>query len=230
MSERFWVFAYGSLMWRPGFAFDEAQPATLTGYARAFCVYSTHHRGTERKPGLVLGLDRGGVCHGRAYRVPDDQAGAVHDYLRAREQVNGVYRERRVPVDLDDGSGRRVRALTYIVERAHPGYAGRLPVQRQADIIRGARGLSGPNIDYLANAIEELGEAGAGADQRALQSILSLIHPFFRRAARNGSAPSPVARALVAAEQRRAPLVRQPKRLERRRFLYRMNCERLSTG
>ena len=47
-------------------------------------------------------------------------------YLRAREQVNGVYRETHVPVALIEGPRREVLALTYIVERAHPSYAGRL--------------------------------------------------------------------------------------------------------
>ena len=64
-----WVFGYGSLMWRPGFAYEEAQHARLTGYRRCFCIYSVYHRGTPERPGMVLGLDRGGACEGIAYRV-----------------------------------------------------------------------------------------------------------------------------------------------------------------
>jgi hypothetical protein len=64
-----WVFAYGSLMWRPGFRYEEARRARLTGYSRRFCIYSVHHRGTPERLGLVLGLDRGGVCEGVAYRI-----------------------------------------------------------------------------------------------------------------------------------------------------------------
>lgn len=56
----FWVFAYGSLMWKPGFEFEEASPALLRGYHRAFCIASTHYRGNPEVPGLVLGLDREG--------------------------------------------------------------------------------------------------------------------------------------------------------------------------
>src|SRR5579871_1904051 len=63
----FWVFGYGSLMWRPGFDYLEARPALLRGYHRAFCVESTHYRGTPECPGLVLGLDRGGACRGRVF-------------------------------------------------------------------------------------------------------------------------------------------------------------------
>ena len=65
----FFVFAYGSLMWRPDFPFIEIMPATLYGYHRAFCITSTHYRGNTERPGLVLGLDRGGKCIGRLYRI-----------------------------------------------------------------------------------------------------------------------------------------------------------------
>jgi glutathione-specific gamma-glutamylcyclotransferase len=103
-----WIFGYGSLMWRPDFAFIERQPARLTGYHRCFCITSTHHRGTAERPGLVLGLDRGGYCAGVAYRVAAEDEACVLAYLRKRELVNGVYREARSTVDL--GDGRRVTA------------------------------------------------------------------------------------------------------------------------
>nr|MCU0831318.1 gamma-glutamylcyclotransferase [Rhizobiaceae bacterium] len=89
-----WVFGYGSLMWRPGFVHEEALPARLTGYHRALCVRSLVHRGTPERPGLVLGLDKGGSCKGIAFRVTADRRDAVVDYLRARELVTNVYRER----------------------------------------------------------------------------------------------------------------------------------------
>src|ERR1700750_1382885 len=88
-----WVFGYGSLMWRPGFEFIEQVPARLIGEHRALCVYSFVHRGTPEKPGLVLGLDRGGACRGIAFRVAEENRSSTVEYLRAREQTTNVYRE-----------------------------------------------------------------------------------------------------------------------------------------
>ena len=120
-----WVFGYGSLMWRPGFPFLERRHAHLHGYHRALCVYSHVHRGTPERPGLVLGLDRGGRCHGVAFRVAPEEAAETVQYLREREQVTAVYVERRLPVRL--AGGETVAALAYVVDRGHPQYAGRLP-------------------------------------------------------------------------------------------------------
>src|SRR5271165_5407305 len=85
-----WVFGYGSLMWRPGFAFVERSIATIHGFHRALCIYSHVHRGSPQRPGLVLGLDRGGSCHGIAFRVDERNRQATIVYLRAREQVTSV--------------------------------------------------------------------------------------------------------------------------------------------
>src|SRR5690606_30823647 len=92
----FWVFGYGSLIWRPGFEHVEARRARLNGYRRSLCIYSFVHRGTPERPGLVLGLDRGGSCVGLAFRVRGEQRDAVIEYLRARELVTNVYLERTV--------------------------------------------------------------------------------------------------------------------------------------
>ena len=89
-----WVFGYGSLMWRPGFAFEEAHIGSLEGYHRALCIYSYIHRGTEEKPGLVLGLDNGGTSMGMVFRVAEANRETVMEYLRGRELVTGVYLER----------------------------------------------------------------------------------------------------------------------------------------
>src|SRR5437660_9835523 len=114
-----WVFGYGSLMWRPGFEFIEQAPARLIGEHRALCIYPFVHRGTPEKPGLVLGLDRGGACQGMAYRVAEAKCNEIVDYLRAREQVTSVYREVMRSVWLDGDARERVSALAYVADRGH---------------------------------------------------------------------------------------------------------------
>ena len=88
-------------MWRPGFAFAEARRARVVGYRRCFCIYSVHHRGTPERLGMVLGLDRGGACEGIAYRIAGADVAETLRYLRARELINGVYREAHVPMELE---------------------------------------------------------------------------------------------------------------------------------
>ena len=155
-----WVFAYGSLMWQPGFAFSEQAPAALIGAHRSLCIYSFHHRGTTEHPGLVLGLDEGGACRGVAFRAVPGKNEATLAYLRAREQVTDVYVERTKPVSLLDGSGRELEALCYMVDRGHPQYAGRLSIETQARLVRSASGRSGTNLDYVLNTVRHLEDAG----------------------------------------------------------------------
>ena len=155
-----WVFGYGSLMWQPGFDFAERVPGAVVGAHRALCIYSFHHRGTFERPGLVLGLDEGGACQGVAYRVEDAQRDATLSYLREREQITAVYVESNKPVSLLDGSGREIEAVCYMADRKHPQYAGRLPIERQAELVLQAAGLSGTNIDYVLNTVRHLEEAG----------------------------------------------------------------------
>ena len=127
-----WVFAYGSLMWRPGFEHVGHVTARLSGSRRALCVWSFVHRGTPAHPGLVLGLDRGGSCRGVAYRVAAENRDTVLAYLRERELVTDVYREVLRPVRLDTPDRPMVEAVTYVVDRAHRQYAGRLPPEMPA--------------------------------------------------------------------------------------------------
>lgn len=159
MSE-LWVYGYGSLMWRPGFPHTEAVRARVRGLHRSLCIFSWVHRGTEAAPGLVLGLDRGGSCVGMAFRVAAGHEAGVVDYLREREQVTSVYLESRRPVLLQDGSERQVEALCYVVDRGHRQYAGKLPLERQLDIVRTSAGKSGNNLDYVLSTARHLREIG----------------------------------------------------------------------
>lgn len=155
----FWVFGYGSLMWRPGFAHVETRRARLMGFRRALCIRSWVHRGTEQRPGLVLGLDRGGSCVGMAFRVPGDLRDEVIAYLRARELVTSVYLEREFTIQLDR-DGARVPAVCYIADRKHHQYAGKLDAAHAAEIVSGAVGQSGRNEDYVSSAVEHLKALG----------------------------------------------------------------------
>ncbi len=154
-----WVFGYGSLMWRPGFEYLDRRPARLHGRRRAFCIYSVHHRGTPERPGLVLGLARGGAVRGVAYRVAEADWPQTYAYLREREQPTETYFESEVSARLMD-SGETVRALVFLSDRAHPQWAGVMDLERQAQLIAGAKGLSGRNIDYLRELVAHLREDG----------------------------------------------------------------------
>lgn len=153
-----WVFGYGSLMWKPGFEFEDKRPALLRGAHRSLCVYSWVHRGTQDRPGLVFGLDRGGACRGMAFRVKAERAEATIAYLRAREQVTMVYLEAHRRIAFADGS--TTTAVTYVVNRSHPQYAGMLPLDHQLELVRGAVGQSGANPEYVLNTASHLGELG----------------------------------------------------------------------
>ena len=165
------VFGYGSLMWRPDFPYIDIVPAALHGYHRAFCIHSTHYRGTRERPGLVLGLDRGGMCHGRMFRVKPEHAQATANALHARELVTGVYEPRWLKLRLENG--RLATALGYVADRKHPQYAGKLDVAEIARRIRGSIGLSGSNVDYLKNTVLHLEEMGIheGTLHRVLRQV-----------------------------------------------------------
>jgi cation transport protein ChaC len=169
-----WVFGYGSLMWRPGFAYLESRRARLIGEHRALCIYSFVHRGTPEKPGLVLGLDRGGACLGMAFRVARAQREATVAYLRAREQVTSVYREVLRSVWLEGDARQRISALVYVTDQAHPQYAGRLTASEQLQLVQQGHGQSGPNSEYVIATVAAL-EAQGYRDQQ-LHRLATALH------------------------------------------------------
>src|ERR1019366_7611302 len=168
-----WVFGYGSLMWRPGFDFIEQVPARLIGEHRALCVYSFVHRGTPEKPGLVLGLDRGGASRGIAFRVAEKRRAATVAYLREREQVTGVYREVMRSLWLENEPRQRVSALAYVVDRGHVQYAGRLSLAEQLRHVQQGHGRSGANREYVLSTVGAI-EAEGFRDTQLHQLALML--------------------------------------------------------
>jgi len=165
-----WIFAYGSLMWDPGFAVEESRPGLLGGYHRAFCIYSMRYRGTPDRPGLVLGLDRGGSCRGLVLRVAGANLPAAMDYLWHREMITRVYRCLELPVRTPAGP---VTARTFVVAREHPHYAGKLDERRIAAIIGAAEGERGACRAYLANTVRHM--QAIGIRDRRMERLAKLV-------------------------------------------------------
>ena len=172
MDQDLHVFAYGSLIWRPGFPFLSREAGLLRGYHRRFCLRSTMYRGTVEAPGLVLGLDRGGACQGLVFRVAAAEAAGVLDYLEERENPRGqhVYHRRFLPVRL--ASGEAVRAISYVADRAHPAYCRPCEAEATAAIAQG-RGEAGLNRDYLRHTVEHLHQFGLR--DPGLERLLALV-------------------------------------------------------
>jgi glutathione-specific gamma-glutamylcyclotransferase len=173
----FWVFGYASLIWRPGFAFAEAQAATLPGYVRDMCFLSIHYRGTSAVPGLVCGLmsaPDGNTCRGRAYRIAPPDIAAAIKYLDDRELITSIYIPRHLPLHLDDG--RHVTARVYVADTAHEQFVGTWPDDKKAAAIAHGVGSEGRSLDYLSSLMDHLRELGiADAHMTALLSKAKAI-------------------------------------------------------
>ena len=169
---QFWIFGYGSLMWRPGFDYIRSEPALIGGYHRRLCVYSYHYRGTSEEPGLVLGLDRGGSCHGMAFEIAPERWEETISYLRAREQVTMVYIEKHLCIRLL-GTGRNVEAVTYVVDRKHRQYAGILAETKLVSHVIKGKGVSGLCLDYVMNTVHHL--RGMKIHDATLESLVNAV-------------------------------------------------------
>jgi len=155
-----WLFGYGSLIWNPEFEYDEKHIATVRGFARSFCMWSIHHRGSEENPGLVLALDQdeNTDCEGVAFRVPSHLADETMARVRERELISSAYLEVKTPVQLTDG--RMVEAITYIINRDHVQYCKHLSLEEQAQIIARSVGGRGHNSEYLYNTAAHMVDLG----------------------------------------------------------------------
>jgi glutathione-specific gamma-glutamylcyclotransferase len=214
-----WVFGYGSLMWNPNFAFTATSKARLSGYHRALCIHSTHYRGTLERPGLVFGLNRGGVCDGVAFEVAPEHASCVLGNLRERELIYGVYREVRRVITLADPQRRDVEAVTYVAERAHPSFAGCTSAARQSEIIRSARGIAGSNLAYVVNTLSHL--RALGLRDRGTERVGKMAAAFALGCEQTGMIEPARVTALSAAWRQRTAPRRLLKRCDQTRFQHR---------
>jgi cation transport protein ChaC len=154
----FWVFGYGSLMWDPGFAYVEARHARVFGYHRALCLLSVRNRGTPEKPGLVLSMDRGGSCHGIAFRIAPAEVERTRLYLWEREMVTAAYRPAVLNARLRGGN--QAKALAFVAKPDHPQYYRAMSPEHAAVLVRQGCGACGAALDYLRNVIRHLDEMG----------------------------------------------------------------------
>ena len=157
LSEGVWLFGYGSLIWNPAFHFTDRLIGTVYGYHRRFCLWTHLGRGCPERPGLVLGLERGGSCRGVAFHIATDAVEEELAIVWRREMLSGAYVPRWVDVRSALGD---IRAITFVINHAHERYARFLPDERVAEVISTAEGFLGPCADYLINTVDHLAELG----------------------------------------------------------------------
>jgi len=165
-----WLFGYGSLMWNPAIEFAECRAGAVTGWHRRFCLWLHMGRGTPDNPGLMLALDRGGRCAGMLFRIPAADARAELLLAWRRELFTGAYRSCWVTAMTDNGP---VRAATFVVNRAHPHYAGRLDEALVAARLARATGALGSCAAYLAETLGAL--QSVGLRDRALERLQLMV-------------------------------------------------------
>ena len=165
-----WVFAYGSLIWRPDFPYISSHRAKLLGYHRAFCLRSYHYRGTETCPGLVLALNKGGECDGVVLKISPGHEYETLEALWMREMISYAYKPMLHPLTLD-ATDQEIQALTFVIDTEHTQYAGDLSEDEVLKSILQAEGSAGKNVDYLLQTHNCLKEMNINDDY-----IASLAH------------------------------------------------------
>jgi len=164
-----WIFGYGSLIWRPDFAFAERRTAKVHGWHRALKMWSRVNRGTPECPGLVFGMLPGGSCRGMVFRVACDHARQVMVNLWQREMVLGVYDPRWLDCRTPEG---QVRALAFTLSRKSPSHTGVLADEEYRRIFAQASGIFGTTRDYAEATHTELQRMGI--HDRALARLIAL--------------------------------------------------------
>jgi cation transport protein ChaC len=154
-----WLFAYGSLIWKPEIEHLDERVAMLRGWHRSFCINQPRWRGTPERPGLMMGLDRGGACKGVAFRLPDAEPREQLARLFRREMTvkPATYMPRWLRLETEDGA---ITALGFTVSRRGWAYAGRFGDEDTARKLATACGHWGSCADYLYNTVANLESRG----------------------------------------------------------------------
>jgi len=157
--EDIWLFAYGSLIWNPACQSVEHRPAVVHGWHRSFCLKLVRYRGTAERPGLMMALDRGGLCRGLAYRIPrQDAAVALSSVMRREISMKPMANQPRWLTTVINGERRP--ALGFVINRNISTYVGRLSPEQSADLIATGCGHWGSCAEYLLNTVLKLEEHG----------------------------------------------------------------------
>jgi glutathione-specific gamma-glutamylcyclotransferase len=170
LSDGVWLFGYGSLIWNPAFHFTDRLVGTVYGYHRRFCLWTHLGRGCPERPGLVLGLERGGSCRGAVFHIAPDAVEEELAIVWRREMISGAYVPHWVQVRTALGA---IRAITFVINPAHERYARFLPDDRIAEVIATAEGWLGPCADYLINTVDHL--AALGVHDRPLERLRAQV-------------------------------------------------------
>lgn len=155
-----WLFAYGSLIWKPEVPHVDEMRGTALGFHRNFCFRVARFRGTRATPGLMMALDRGGQCTGMLYRLPDADLTAHVEKLFRREFTVKPPNCRPRWVRVATADGKQVRAIAFVMNRAASSYMGRLAPEEIADILAQACGHWGSCAEYLYQTVAHLEAKG----------------------------------------------------------------------
>jgi cation transport protein ChaC len=180
-----WLFAYGSLIWNPACDFVESRLGTAHGWRRSFCLgWDCWFRGSEKHPGLMLSLDRGGQCRGVAYRLPPDAIEANLERLFRREirTTSKAHIPRWVNVETTAGT---LRAIAFVINRKGTRYVGGLSLEDIADTLAVAAGPVGSMAEYLCSTVRHLEELGL--HDRQLWRLQELVAERIETAAGNSA-------------------------------------------
>jgi glutathione-specific gamma-glutamylcyclotransferase len=170
LSAGVWLFGYGSLIWNPAFHFSDRLVGRIYGYHRRFCLWTHLGRGCPERPGLVLGLERGGSCQGVVFHIAP---GAVLEELMIvwrREMLSGAYQPRWVEARSAVGA---VPAIAFVINPTHERYARALTEAEIAETIATAHGFLGACADYLVNTVDHL--AALGIHDRPLERLRARV-------------------------------------------------------
>jgi cation transport protein ChaC len=173
----FWIFGYGSLVWNPAIQYEERRSARINGWHRKFCLSITALRATARQPGLMLALDKGGLCEGTAYRISEDDIHQELSLLWRREMMCSGYIPRWVPITDHHGIPFGW-ALAFTIDSEHPKYVGDLVENAIAQHLSVASGGLGSGADYLFRTLEGLQANGIrdGHLERLTRLVRNLIN------------------------------------------------------